>query len=569
MDHLDLQQLAAVKSPHPNTLVIAGAGSGKTRVLVERIAYLIKHRKTSPTEILAITFTRKAAGEMTRRLEKRLGARDAHRLRIGTIHAVALRYIRMWGDSLGFRPSTVTVYGDWEEKFLMVDTAKLVKAKPGYKGAVEKYYQTGNAPEPDDPHDRFFKVFMNRLRSNNSMTYGMLLANMKALVPEITNRPLKHILVDEAQDLDTLQWHIIQYLQSLSGCAVFAVGDIDQSIYAWRGAVPAYLLSLSSSYEVFKLESNYRSATVVVAAANALIKHNGRRIEKTMHPHRQDPGRLVVKTDMDSAAVAAYLRELQDKHGSVAVLSRAHVLLVKLSQELAELGVAHHYCGQKGRIMQSEEFRRAHAVFKLIVNPHDQFSFALARPHLGIDDLQYLAILEDAGKNYTSHVESWLKLHADEHWVSVFSEGKAWPLSRVVEYLIGTIPGPDFAAPAEIALGFAAHNAKLRDYLDWVATFDLQEEVQDPGQAGIQLMTVHAAKGLEFPVVVIVGLNEGILPSKQAISAGDVEEERRLAYVAMTRAEDFLILCVRPEKSESNGKAYTNPPSRFLNEVEL
>jgi DNA helicase-2/ATP-dependent DNA helicase PcrA len=568
MNHLDLQQCAAVKSPHKNTLVIAGAGSGKTRVLVERIAHLIEKRGVSPSEIMAITFTRKASAEMLRRLEERIG-HDAYRIRIGTIHAIALRYVRMFGQTLGIRPMTVTVYGEWEENFLARDTAGLVKAKPGYKESLEKFYQTGNAPDEDDPHHRFFSVFMNRLRSNNSLTYGMLLAGMKTLVPEIAKHPLKHILVDEAQDLDSLQWHIVQYLQSLSDCSVFAVGDIDQSIYAWRGAIPEYLISLKSTYELFRLENNYRSAAVVVASANALIENNIRRITKTMHPHRQDPGRMEVCRNMDSAAVALALAEMKEKHPRIAVLSRAHALLVKLSQELELLNVKHHYCGHQSTIMRSEEFRRAHAVFKLLQNRFDNFSFTLARPHLGVVDSQYMEIMRDAMDNLSSHVDSWLKLYASEKWKAVFNDSQHENFGALVKRLQKMVDNFDFAAAAKIAMGFAETGGSLRKYLDWVTTFDLQEEVQDPEQEGIQLMTIHAAKGLEFPVVVIVGMNEGILPSKQSMSAGDIEEERRLAYVAITRAQDNLHLCVRPEVTESKGKTYANPTSRFVHEMSL
>ncbi len=570
MTQLDLQQEAAVRSEYRDTLVVAAAGSGKTRVLVERVAYLIEKCKVSPTEILAITFTRKAAGEMVKRLEERIGAGNAHRLRIGTMHGIALRYLRIFGDRLGFRPAHLTVYGEWEEKFLAKDTARLVKAKSGYMEALEKFYMTGEPPDEYSPHARFFQVFMQRLRSNNSMTYGMLLSGMKSVIRDIATRPLTNILVDEAQDMDGLQWQIIDQLQTASGCAVFAVGDDWQSVYAFRGAVPEHMVELSETWDVFKLETNYRSAGAIVDRSSRLIAHNRRRTEKNVRPHRRENGLVEVRRDMDSAAVAAFVRDLKDRHGSVTVLARIHVLLVKLSQELDALGVEHHYCGRQGKIIHSERFRRAHAIFKLIVNPFDNFGFALARQHLGVTDEQYLDIMRDAIDNYTSHVASWLGQCADSRWQAAFGEGEKWPLKMLADYLLGIIGDLDFGMAVRTSMGFAENNNNLRAYLDWVATFDLQEEVADPGKTGIQLMTIHAAKGLEFDSVVLVGLNEGIMPSKQAAEAGDIEEERRLAYVAATRARDRLYVTVRPETSESNGgKTYQNPESRFVKEMSL
>lgn len=564
---LDFQQRAAVISEYANILVVAGAGSGKTRVLVERIAHLIEKKRVSPFEILCVTFTRKAASEMKARLVERIGDK-AHRLNIGTLHSLALSYIRMFGDELGIRPGSATVYGEWEEQFLLRDTAKLVKAQRGYVEMFERFYQGGIEPGEHDAHRRLFEVFMHRLKRNNSLTYGMLLAGMLKILPTIAKRPIRHILVDEAQDLDLLQWTILRSLQGMRPrCSLYAVGDIDQSIYSFRGAVPEYLLQIQESFKLYRLENNYRSATAIVSAANRLIEHNQRRIPKTMLAHREEPGRLYVKKEMDSASVAGLIKSLLEKESNIAVLSRTHVLLIKLSQELEAISVPHNYCGRKTTIIRSEEFRRVHAIFKLKHNGFDEFSFSIARPLIGVTDEQYMAILTSSTADQESCLETYLRHHASDQWKSFF-EKKTDGMPELVSSLATISSGLDESMALKIARGFVDAGGKsLTEYLDYITTWDVQEEVEERQESGVQLMTIHAAKGLEFPVVIIIGMNDGILPSKQSIDGGDIEEERRLAYVAMTRAEDKFFIAVRPETSSSGTRTYANPESRFVKEA--
>lgn len=568
---LDPQQRAAVLSTHRNTLVLAGAGSGKTRVLVSRIIHLIQRERVSPYEIMALTFTRKAANEMQRRIRREYGAVP---IKIGTIHALALKFIRMYGDSLGYRPKKMTVYGQWEENFLRSDTCALVQAKPAYAEAIESYYQTGHEPPTEAPERRLFEVFFSRMRQYNSMTYGMLLITMKKLIPQILGRAISHILVDEAQDLDRLQWGILEAFQDeRPNCTIFAVGDQDQSIYEWRGAFPDYLSWVadganSRKFEVFKLETNYRSVPDVVEHANNLIAHNKKRIEKEMRPFRDDQGAFGVFEEFDSGRLADALVRLKAErpNDQIAVLSRTHILVNKLSRVLADRGVEHHYCGQTRSVMDSESFRRTHSIFKLMKNPFDDFSFSVARPFLNVDHTEFVNIVNRSLERQLSHFETWADGSGMGERLFGGSIGDK-PLGEIIAR-IDRVLGFEFdiSMDLRIAQKCADNGMSLEEYLDFVATFDLQDDVAAESQAGIQLMTIHAAKGLEFPIVVIAGVNEGILPIKQAIARGELEEERRLAYVAMTRAEDWLFVTSRPEVTGAKGQ-FKNPVSRFIGEM--
>jgi len=569
VERLDEAQLAAVTTESKLAMVVAGAGAGKTRVLVERIAYLVEKHKVQPAEILAMTFTRKAAQQMRDRLEGRLGNK-AHGVTIGTIHSLALKYVKMFGDRLGLRSDKVSVYGPWEEAFLLKDTARRTKTR-GPLTVMEEYYKHGIPPADDHPQKRLFDVFMHLLRQNNAVTYGMLIVAMGLLVEDIVKRQIHHLLVDEVQDIDPAQWAIIYGIRTANpDISVFIVGDIDQSIYEWRGAAPETMLTLDQVYQVYKLETNYRSRPEIVEAADRLIQHNIRRIPKRMVPHREVNKKLPalqVLSGIDSATAAGLIAEMHKEGSSVAILGRTHFLLVKLSQELEKLDVPHHYCGREGKLLQSEPFRRSHAILQLLNNRYDNFSFALAREILLVTDGQYTNLMARAAESGVSHLEAWLT-NCELKWATFFELGARSTLSEIVGVVHGLVDGTgyDVAMSLQLAASMGEKGMTLEEYLEWVATYDIQEDVK-ADLDGVQLMTIHAAKGLEFPTVLLVGWNEGLLPSSQSIP-DEIEQERRLAYVALTRAENVSYVTTRPESSEDKrGRVYVNPPSRFIQEL--
>jgi len=566
---LDKQQQSAVETDSWRALVISGAGSGKTRVLVERIAHLVENKKVSSSEIAAFTFTRRAAGEMQERLEGRIG-NSAFGLTLGTMHALALRMINRFGEVIGMKSRKVTIYSEWEESYLLRDVALEMGLYDGKKwkgmkagdvmNVLGAYYQRGVEPEASDPVHDIFKAFIQRCRENNAMTYGGLMIGLRLLIPTMAKYlNIKHILVDEVQDIDHLQWDIILEMEKAFGAALFVVGDVDQSIYEWRGAAPKYLVDHQDEFDIFRLETNYRSVPSIVEASNRLIAHNQDRITKTMVATREEkdgfPG-IFIKKNFSSEELAVYL-QTGDTTMGVAVLGRNHFLLEKLSRLLDEMGEKHEYIGRTTALTNSEAFRRYHAFLKLAINPYDNFSFLLIKDIVGVGRDLYGEIRIKAAEWGRSHFQVWC---GDE---SPY-EGKT--LSQIAEGLDKRFPELSPEASAFVQVWEKDHSNSVEDYLNFLALYEVQDEIKKDA-AGISLQTIHSAKGLEWPVVILAGCNEGIIPSSHSIKDGDVEAERRLFYVAMTRGRDQLIITVRPEITEKDGRIYESPQSRFIEEA--
>jgi len=591
---LDPDQLAAVTTDAPRALVLAGAGSGKTRVLTERIAYLIEECHASPSEIVAVTFTRKAAGEMRERLLTRIGNK-AYGVTVGTMHALALVQLRRFGELLGLRPDNITVYSEWEESFLLKQVAteigyfkgKWKVPKKDIDAAFGAYYATGNEPDESFAVYDLFCAFMARCRENNALTYGGLLTGFMLLLPRVMHYlGWRHVLVDEVQDLDRLQWGLLEAMAKGLPATLFAAGDIDQSIYAWRGAAPEYLLENADTFKVLRLERNYRSGSWIVEAANRLIGHNVDRLPKTMKACREDGALVAACPEMDSRAVARAATLANLNHflpRETAVLARKHVLLQKLAEELDTMGVPYLYVGQKAALTNTEEFRRFHAFLKLLVNPFDNFAFLLIREKLGVSDDEYAAIRAMAIQHDRSHFQEWKETFGAEEWTffDAWKEddealGAALALGIRMWGIPVTQESPTVNFISEWQDRPAAPGGHtVAAYLEWLSTYDVQDEIPtaDPDGPGVvTLATIHGAKGLEWTYVILAGCNEGLLPSDRAVRSGDIEEERRLAYVAITRARDCLTLAVRPERSEKVGRdgqmrVYESPVSRFVGEA--
>ncbi len=580
MNPLDPQQTAAVKTDSRRALVLAGAGSGKTHVLIERIAYLTEECKVSPYECMAFTFTRKASGEIRNRLVDRIGNK-AHRCALGTMHALALSMINRFGEVIGLKSKAVTVYSDWEESFLLKDVALEMGLHSGKSWKIPKrdidtvfnaYYQRGIEPTEESPVKDLFRAFIQRCRENNSLTYGGLLIGLRLLIPTLAKYlHVKHILVDEVQDIDRLQWAIILEMEKAFNASLFVVGDVDQSIYQWRGAAPKYLVDHQNEFDIFRLEFNYRSVPEIVSAANNLIEHNQDRITKTMKATRGGGVEsVIVRKDCDSAFIVDLLSDPWARSEPVAILARNHYLLEKIDRLMEEANIPHAYIGRNSALTNSESFRRFHAFLKLIVNPYDNFSFLLIKDIVGITREEYGRIRVQAAEAGNSHFLVWLDTDHTGAPALFVGDEVVWNLNDTCEGIMDRYPSlsPESAAFINSWDADRTGNETIVDYLTWLATYEVHDEMKED-QAGITLMTIHTAKGLEWPVVIVAGCNEGIIPSKQAIGAVDLESERRLMYVAMTRAKDQLILTVRPETSESNGRIYQSPVSRFIAESSL
>lgn len=591
MISLDPQQLATVETDSRRALVIAGPGSGKTRCIVERAAYLIEKCKVSPYEICIVTFTRKAAGEIKTRLHERIG-NQTYKMTIGTFHATALNMLHRFGDLIGYHKNNSTVYGDFEEQFLLKEVARDMGVYNGKTWKIPKkeidatfakYYQEGAEPLEEDPLYPIFTAFIQRCRENNSYTYGSLLTGFKLLLPLIHQYlQWKHVIIDESHDTDLLQWNIIREIEKLKSAALYVVADLDQTIYEWRGAFPEYILEHQGEFDVFKLENNYRSAPEIVEAAKRLIEKNFYRIPKTMKATREDEKEpLSVIWDFDSAGIVSYVSNLHAFSGgnaNIAILARNHVLLQKIDKLMDEEYLPHNYVGKTTALTNSEPFRRFHAFLKLTVNPLDNFSFLLIKDLIGLSREEYSEIRVAAVGADKSHFQVWSETFSDPCVDFFMAEQNFDSLAAsafAIKYMaIGAYPyreagwGFDVEEIFKFIFAWLVDNpdGTISEYLAWLATYDIQDEIKEQ-EKGITIMTIHAAKGLEWPVVVVAGCNEGILPSKQAAAAGEIEAERRLMYVAMTRAQDQCVLTVRPQTSESNGRVYESPCSRFIGEI--
>jgi len=568
----------------PRVLVLAGAGSGKTRTLVERVAHLIEHG-ASGYEIACTTFTRAAAGEMRKRLESRIGP-EAHKVALSTFHGLGLGLLQKYGHHIGLRYGRLTVFSPLEADMLRQHCAERIGlyAKRKWripKREVEREWarlELSDSRPPDTPTGKLYAMFQAACLTHNAVPYSGLVSGLLDLaklgkIREFTN--WKYFLVDEVQDLDPLQWRTLEaMLGNREDSELFAVGDISQSIYGFRGAVPDYLQQLidEGRLSLYALRSNYRSQGDIVDAANCLIRHNTSHRVIEMRAQRTEHGAEAVEklSGVDSAGLAEYLAR-QAADVPPVILCRSNRMLDKLCEELTLRGIAHKRIGKRTSILQSPLFVKANAILKCVVNPADEMAFLLAHPGLGVSAERYNEIrIEAAGQDrscfsvYLEHLDPATHLAmlkesstvADAaDWFSTWGVSSFDPADGDGQTYIDWLKTYAAAHPDDL----------LCEYLDWIALADVQDEAVEKDDAPcIRLMTCHASKGLEFPHVIIAGCNEGIMPSQQAVRAeGEaVEDERRLMYVAVTRAMDKLTLAIRPEKHPGE------TPSRFITEMD-
>ncbi len=586
---LSQEQSKAVLTESKTALCLAGAGSGKTRVLIGRIQNLLENCHVSPYEVMAVTFTRKAGKEMLERLEKSVGVK-AYGVSIGTLHSVALKMIQRFGEIIGLNPGKITVYSSWEEGVLLKDVCKELgyystttysaigrHNKGSWKGVKKKeidaafylFYTRKKRNERDYIPSEIMDAFFMRCRENNALTYGMIMTSFLDLIPKIARMlNFKHVLVDETQDLDLVQWRIIKLICSICDASLFVCGDDSQALYEFRGADPGYLIRNQDKFDIYKLKDNYRSDANIVHSANKLIKHNTNRLDLEMNAIRPKENEISVHSGMDSIGIFNNIMNIPNEYqGNIAVLGRNHSLLEKLSRLLSESGIDHEHIGKKTAFTRSEEFRRVHAFLNLAVNPFDNFSFLLVRDYLDIPMDRYRDIRLHAVRENKSHFQVWRESYEflTERWAryidSIRDENFHDTLSCLKDFDFEFDPEPVFEFINEYLA--ITNEPKINEYLDWLALFDVQDEIKEEPKR-LQLMTIHASKGLEWSMVIIAGMNNGILPSfRSKSSPPELESERRLTYVAYTRARDHLVLTSRPVDKEAKMKC---PPSQFIKE---
>jgi DNA helicase-2/ATP-dependent DNA helicase PcrA len=606
--------------------VVAGAGSGKTRVLTHRVARLIVDLKVKPNEILAITFTNKAAGEMRERLERMLGG-TARAIWILTFHAACGRILRREAERLGYR-STFTIYDDQDQVRLTKACLEELGKDPkrfsprGIHSQISRMKNELVTPEQyasrvasfwDQTVAEVYELYQRRLHASNAVDFDdllMLTVEVLERFPEALARwqkAFRYVLVDEYQDTNHAQYRLLQLLGGVHG-NVCVVGDGDQSVYGWRGADIRNILEFEQDFpgtRVVTLEQNYRSTNTILRAANAVIDENRERKPKTLFSElgEGDPVRVVEVEDEHAEArfVAAEIAGLIDQGLSaseIAVFYRTNAQSRVLEDVLVRQDVPYQVIGGP-RFYERAEIRDATAYLSVLVNPSDAGSLLRIanRPRRGIGStslarlvthaeatgrtlFQAMADPESAGVTAAS-CRAIRGFHGTMESLAALAQ--ELPVDELLERVLeksGTLDALEAERTIEARgrienlqelVGVAREyrqqtaDASLAGFLQDVALVSDQDTIRDD-RGLVTLMTLHNAKGLEFRAVFMIGMEEGIFPHIRAIEEQGVEEERRLCYVGMTRAMERLTLTHAMSRSLFGRRSY-NLASRFLDEL--
>jgi len=630
LEHLNDPQREAVLHGEGPLLILAGAGSGKTRVLTHRIAYLVHTGAAMPGEILAITFTNKAAQEMRERVEALVGRRT-RAMWVMTFHSACARILRAEAERLGYTRG-FTIYDEADSlrlvkqcieeldidpkrfapraiKRQLSDAKNAVLDAAGYRQQVSSFFEQTAAD--------VYELYEQRIHSMNAMDFDDLLVrcvNVLELFPEVRERyqrTFRQILVDEYQDTNRAQY---RWLRLLAGEQrnLCVVGDDDQSIYAFRGADIRNILDFEDDFpdtHVVKLEQNYRSTQTILSAANAVVGRNRARKQKTLWTDAGTGDPIVIRELEDEHAEARYvagqIERMVDDGGSrdeVVVFYRTNAQSRVLEDTLVRYAVSYQVIGG-AKFYERAEIKDAIAYLTLLANPQDVVSFqrVVNSPRRGIGQTTQARIVghantlgesiwEIASKpeqipglgaaalkavaRFMSTMERLRERMPDEGSASVgellqdvltetgYSDAleaertiEAQGRLENLEELVGV--GREYDATAD--------EPSLEEFLQQIALFSDQDALQDD-QGVVTLMTLHNAKGLEFPVVFIIGCEEGVFPHSRAIESGDLEEERRLCYVGITRAKRELSMTFARTRNLYGSRDW-NVPSRFIDEL--
>ena len=641
---LNEAQRAAVEYIDGPSLVIAGAGSGKTRVLTYKIAYLLS-QGMKPWSIMALTFTNKAAREMKERIGKLVGNDLAQHLYMGTFHSIFSRILRAEAEHIGFN-NNFTIYDESDSRSLIKAIVKEMglddkKYKPAavhakismaknnlmsaaaYESDAAIFEQNKRAQMPEV--GKIFVAYVQRCKQANAMDFDDLLTLTYQLFRE--HEDIRHkyaarfdyVLVDEYQDTNHVQMSIVMQLCQEKQ-RVCAVGDDSQSIYSFRGANIDNILNYQRQFQgtrLFKLEQNYRSTQTIVEAANSLIKHNRNQIPKDVFSENAKGEKIQYKpaySDKEEAVIVAkdvkrIRREDGCQYSDFAILYRTNAQSRSFEEEFRKQGIPYRIYGGLS-FYQRKEIKDIIAYFRLVANPDDEEAIKriINYPARGIGATTVLKIADCAHQNQVSF---WEVIGAPERYGLAVSKGTMNKLetfrlliSSFIEraqttdvYELGDAIIKESGISQDIMSGKDADDLArqenleeflsgmsafveerreegrfdelfLQDYLQDVALLTDADSDGDKDEPRVSLMTVHAAKGLEFPTVFVVGLEENIFPSPlSAASLRELEEERRLLYVAITRAEKHCIL-TNAKNRWRYGKMEFDNPSRFIDEID-
>ena len=624
---LNSEQYRAATHPEGVLLIIAGAGTGKTRVLTARMAWLVS-QGVDPKSILAVTFTNKAAREMRERVALALTAEQARAMTLCTFHSLCVRILRRDASLLGYKEN-FSIFDEADQSGLVKKLASRIhdRDNPLDPSLARTLISKAKNLGIDQPNETgtalgsLFANYQNELRSLNAMDFDDLLLNARKLLAEHEEartswqQRYRYILIDEFQDTNRLQLELVSHLvgDSMNLCVV---GDDDQSIYGWRGAESANLLEFErffSNPEIITLEQNYRSTDVILATANRLIKHNTRRRGKNLWSGQDDGEAVRVLGSLDDQIEAEFIADEIMSFGPLsqdarpwtdfAILYRMNAQARRFETALRERNIPYRVIGGKS-FFDRREIRDVMSYLTALLNPEDDNALlrVLTTPPRGIGKTTLQLLLEISAKKKCSLSDLFLDEEVRENFSTKTSEairsfGESWGAYRI---RLQT-PGCDAAALLRELLDDYKYFEDLRrscktsdeadareinakELLHWMSDYceknkregvqgfldsmSLQREREEEKeeQKGVTLITLHAAKGLEFSQVYLVGFEDGLLPHERSKQEGTVEEERRLCYVGITRARKNLTI-THCRTRKKFGTVISCKPSPFLLEI--
>ncbi len=627
LEGLNPEQRRAVEATEGPVLVLAGAGTGKTRVLTTRLAHILNQGKARPWELLVVTFTNKAAREMRERITQLIGP-DAEGLRwLGTFHSVAAQILRRHAELAGLKSSFTILDTDDQERLLkqLLDAERidLKRWTPrALAGLIDHWKNRGWTPEKlpaaenaafaNNKGQALYKLYQDRLRVLNACDFGdLLLHNLTIftshpdVLADFHNR-FRYILVDEYQDTNVAQYLWLRLLAQARQ-NVCCVGDDDQSIYGWRGAEVDNILRFERDFrgaEVIRLERNYRSTEHILGAASGLIKANKGRLGKTLWTEDKGGEKVQVRGVWDGEAESRLVAEEIErfkrkdrKYRDIAILVRASFQMRAFEERFVMQAIPYTVVGGP-RFFERAEIRDAHAYLRLIQSEDDDLAFEriVNTPKRGIGETSVSKVLQVARANGVSAILAAHGLvHTDElpartrtalsnflrdldRWRAL---GQSTPHAQLLETILEESGYTD-ALRADKGPTSQTRLENLKELVQSMAAFeDLQSYLEHvslvmdldrgPGGDAVQIMTLHSAKGLEFPLVFLPGWEEGMFPSQRSMDEkGDkgLEEERRLAYVGITRAKEEARLSFAANRLVY-GRWTSQLPSRFIDELPL
>ena len=599
LENLNPEQRLAVETTQGPLLVLSGAGTGKTSVLTSRIAHILNLGLCDKYQILAMTFTNKAANEMKSRLSVLSnGEWYPDGIQCGTFHSICLRILRANAARAGLANNFI-IYDEDDQKSVIksLNNDSDIKSS-NYVEEFSRLKDKGLIAYQNK--DKLFNAYNAELQRLNAVDFGDIILRVLKLFSEYPDILLqyqnrfKYILVDEFQDTNNAQMELLKMLtQGREKPNICCVGDDDQSIYSWRGAEIKHILNFEKTFpgaKIIRLETNYRSTANILGAANSLIRRNQERLGKDLRSHNHiNAGEpvyvLTMPSDRDEARIIAdtILRMSNNDFSKFAILARSDKYWLSIEKELIGRGIPYKIIGNK-KLYDRAEIKDVLAFVRLLVTCSDDVAFKriIVKPRRGFGDAA-IAKIRASGPNLMTGLRnaplSAKQRAAADEFLSAFDfEWEALPPKEAVRYVLSRtgyytwlnaqtdsdvkdkLDRIEFLIEKEIG-----EYPTLYSFLDYASLMSVSDDEHDGNF--VSLMTIHAAKGLEFDTVFLPAWEEDVFPNKKSVDFGDIEEERRLAYVAITRAKRICVIS-NTECRWMYGEAKYNSPSRFITEMD-